>query len=57
MILGKVRADRRRSNRSEMGKYDNYVAVDWSINNMAIAVMNRDSGQLRVADIPASIAC
>lgn len=55
MILAKVREDRRRSNRSEMGKYDNYVAVDWSINNMAIAVLKRASGKLRVADVPSDI--
>lgn len=54
MILAKVREDQRRSNRAEMGKYDNYVAVDWSINNMAVAVMKRGSTQLRVADIPTS---
>ena len=55
MILGKVKEDRRRNNRSEMQRYDNYVAVDWSINNMAIAVMKRGSGKLRVADVPSNI--
>ncbi len=55
MILGKVREDRRRSNRSEMARYDNYVAVDWSINNMAIAMMKKGSGKLRVADVPSNI--
>jgi transposase len=55
MILGKVREDRRRSNRLEMQRYDNYVAVDWSIDNMAIAVMKRGSGQVKVADVPTSI--
>lgn len=38
-----------------MQRYDNYVAVDWSINNMAIAVMKRGSGKLRVADVPSNI--
>ena len=38
-----------------MQRYDNYVAVDWSINNMAIAVLKRGSGKLRVADVPSNI--
>lgn len=55
MILGKVREDRRRRSRLEMQRYDNYVAVDWSISNMAIAIMKKGSGRLRVADVPSNI--
>lgn len=55
MILAKVREDRRRSNRSEMQNYDNYVAIDWSINNMAIALLKKGNGKLKVADVPSNI--
>ena len=47
MHLVKVREDHRRNNLAELARYDNYVAVDWAINNMAIAVTRRDKKQMK----------
>lgn len=35
--------------------YDHYVAIDWSIKNMAIARMTAKSSQIKVIDIPACV--
>ncbi len=55
MHLVKVREDHRRNNLAELARYDNYVAVDWAINNMAIAVTRRDKKQMRTADVPTDV--
>lgn len=36
--------------------YDHYIAVDWSIRNMAIARMTGKSNKITVVDVPADIA-
>lgn len=35
--------------------YDHYVAIDWSINNMAIARMTKKSNKITAIDIPSDI--
>ena len=55
MHLVKVREDHRRNNLAELARYDNYVAVDWAINNMAIAVTRRDKKQMKTADVATDV--
>lgn len=38
-----------------MKKYDHYVAVDWSKNNMAIARMTKHSEDCKVIDVPTAL--
>jgi transposase len=40
----------------ETNIYDHYVAVDWSIKNMAIARMTKKSNAMKVVDVPSDIA-
>ena len=35
--------------------YDHYVAIDWSINNMAIARMTKKSNNIKVVDVPSDV--
>lgn len=35
--------------------YDHYIAVDWSITNMAIARMTSKSNQIKVIDVPSDV--
>lgn len=35
--------------------YDHYIAIDWSIENMAIARMTKKSNNIKVIDVPADI--
>jgi len=39
----------------ELDIYDNYIALDWSQVNMAIAKMTRNSKQTKVIDVPSNI--
>lgn len=39
----------------ELDTYDNYIAIDWSQVNMAIARMTRNSKEPKVIDVPSSI--
>ena len=55
MHLVKVTEDRRRNNFTELERYDNCVAVDWAMTNMAIAVIRRDKKQMMTADVPTDI--
>ena len=36
-------------------EYDHYIAVDWSIQNMAIARMTTRSNKITVVDVPSDI--
>ncbi len=36
--------------------YDHYIAIDWSIINMAIARMTKKSNKITVIDVPSDIA-
>ena len=36
--------------------YDHYIAIDWSIENMAIARMTKKSNMIKVIDVPSDIA-
>jgi len=36
--------------------YDHYIAIDWSIENMAIARMTKKSNKITVIDVPSDIA-
>jgi len=40
----------------ETNTYDHYVAIDWSIKNMAIARMTKKSNAIKVVDVPSDIA-
>jgi len=40
----------------ETNMYDHYVAIDWSIKNMAIARMTRKSNKITIVDVPSDIA-
>ncbi|MGO9482355.1 MAG: IS110 family transposase, partial [Candidatus Kryptoniota bacterium] len=55
MHLVKVKRERQRNNLIEMGKYDNYVAIDLSIESMAIAVMKRSNRKMMTAEIATNI--
>lgn len=55
MHLVKVERDRQRNNLIEMDRYDNYVAIDFSIETLAIAVMKRASRQMMTAEIPTNV--
>ena len=35
--------------------YDHYIAIDWSIENMAIARMTKKSNKITVIDVPSDI--
>ncbi len=35
--------------------YDHYIAIDWSIKNMAIARMTKNSNKITVIDVPSDI--
>ena len=35
--------------------YDHYIAVDWSIRNMAIARMTGKSNKISVVDVPSDV--
>jgi len=35
--------------------YDHYIAIDWSINNMAIARMTKKSNKITTVDVPSDI--
>ena len=35
--------------------YDHYIAIDWSIENMAIARMTKNSNNIKVIDVPSDI--
>ena len=35
--------------------YDHYIAIDWSIKNMAIARMTKKSNKITVIDVPSDI--
>ena len=35
--------------------YDHYIAVDWSIKNMAIARMTAKSNKISVMDVPSDV--
>ena len=35
--------------------YDHYIAIDWSIENMAIARMTKKSNKISVVDFPSDI--
>jgi hypothetical protein len=32
--------------------YDHYIAIDWSIDNMAIARMTKKSNKINIMDVP-----
>ena len=35
--------------------YDHYIAIDWSIKNMAIARMTKKSNKITAIDVPSDI--
>jgi hypothetical protein len=35
--------------------YDHYIAIDWSIENMAIARMTKKSNKIILIDVPSNI--
>ena len=37
-------------------QYDHYIAVDWSIRNMAIARMTGKSNKISVVDVPSDVS-
>jgi hypothetical protein len=36
--------------------YDHYIAIDWSIDNMAIARMTKKSNKITIMDVPSDIS-
>ena len=35
--------------------YDHYIAIDWSIKNMAIARMTKKSNMIKAIDVPSDV--
>jgi hypothetical protein len=36
--------------------YDHYIAIDWSVDNMAIARMTKKSNKITIIDVPSDIS-
>jgi transposase len=55
LFLVKENKPRKESQLMESGVYDHYIAVDWSITNMAIARMTAKSNSIKVKDVPSDV--
>jgi len=55
MSVSKLEEEKSKGNEVKVGEYDNFVAVDWSKANMAIARLTRSSVTPRVFERPADI--
>lgn len=51
----KLQEAEKKSNESELGRYENYIAVDWSKSNMAIARLTQNSIGPKVFERPSDI--
>jgi len=45
----------RKETKMKVTIYDHYIAIDWSIKNMAIARMTKKSNKITAIDVPSDI--
>ena len=57
MISSKLSGKNEKNNSSltTIGSYDHYIAVDWSIKNMAIARLSKKMREPIIIDVPSNV--